>query len=64
LVEFATQNRDNSNGVYNTVVVLNEFSPRALQAHKEEVLNFIKVANATGDKTAAKATALVKRLGG
>jgi hypothetical protein len=64
LVDFATQNRDNSNGVYNTVVVLNEFSPRALQAHKQGVLNFIEVAKATGSKTAAKATALVQRLGG
>jgi hypothetical protein len=62
-VEFATQNRDNSNGVYNTVVVLNEFSPRALQAHKQEVLNFLEVAKTTGPKTEAKATALVKRLG-
>lgn len=64
LVEFATQNRDNSNGVYNTVVVLNEFSPSALQAHKQEVLNFLEVAKTTGSKTAAKATALVTRLGG
>ena len=64
LVDFATQNRGNSNGVYNTVVVLNEFSPRALQAHKQEVLNFIEVAKATGSKTAVKAMALVQRLGG
>jgi hypothetical protein len=63
LVEFATQNRDNSNGVYNTVVVLNEFSLRALQAHKQEVLKFLELAKATGSKTEAKATALVKRLG-
>ncbi|MEJ2361756.1 MAG: hypothetical protein P8Z75_10065 [Gammaproteobacteria bacterium] len=64
LVKFATQNKDNSNGVYNTVVVLNEFSLRALQAHKQEVLNFIEVAKATGSRTAAKATELAKRLGG
>jgi hypothetical protein len=64
LVEFATQNRDNSNGVYNTVVVLNEFSLRALEAHKEQVLKFIELAKATGSKTEAKAVALAKRLGG
>ncbi|MFZ5759541.1 MAG: hypothetical protein ACOY32_07925 [Thermodesulfobacteriota bacterium] len=62
LVEFAAQNRDNSNGVYNTVVVLNEFSPRALQTHKQEVLNFLEVAKTTGSKTAAKATALGTRV--
>jgi hypothetical protein len=64
LIEFATQNRENSNGVYNTVVVLNEFSSRALQAQKQEVLDFIEVAKATGYKTEAKATVLLKRLGG
>jgi hypothetical protein len=64
LVDFATQNRDNSNGVYNTVVVLNEFSLRALQAHKQEVLDFLEVAKTTGSKTAAKAKALGMRLGG
>ena len=42
--------------------MLNEFSLRALQAHKQEVLNFIEVAKATGSRTAAKAAELVKRL--
>jgi len=64
LVEFAIQNRANSNGVYNTVVVLNELSLHALQAHKQEVLNFLEVAKTAGSKTAAKATALGTRLGG
>ena len=64
LVEFATQNRENSNGIYNTVVVLNEFSLRALEAHKEQVLKFIELAQAKGSKTEARATALAKRLGG
>ncbi len=64
LVEFATQNKDNANGVYNTVVVLNEFSLRVLQTHKQEVLKFLEVAKKTGTKTEAKATALGQRLGG
>jgi hypothetical protein len=64
LVDFATRNKENSNGVYNTVVVLSEFSMRALEAHKQRVLEFIKLAKATGSKTDAKATALLKRLGG
>ena len=64
LVEFATKNRDNSNGVYNTVVVLYEFTPRSLQAHKEEVLNFLEIAKATGPKTAAASNGLRTRLDG
>lgn len=64
LVEFATQNLENSNGVYNTVVVLNDFSLRSLQAYKQEVLKFAQIAKATGPKTEAKAMALIKRLGG
>ena len=64
LLDFATRNKENSNGVYNTVVVLSEFSMRALEAHKQRVLEFIKLAKATGSKTDAKATALLKRLGG
>jgi hypothetical protein len=64
LVDFATRNKENSNGVYNTVVVLSEFSMRALEAHKQRVLEFIKLAKATGSKTDAKATVLLKRLGG
>ncbi|HEV8577725.1 MAG TPA: hypothetical protein VGX68_01485 [Thermoanaerobaculia bacterium] len=62
LVDFATNNRENSNGVYNTVVVLSEFSVRALEAHKPQVLEFVRLARATGSKTDAKAAALVKRL--
>ena len=64
LVEFATKNMDNSNGVYNTVVVLSELSPRTLQAHKEDVLNFLEIAKATGPKTAAAVNMLRTRLDG
>jgi hypothetical protein len=63
LVEFASRNKDNANGVYNTVVVLNEFSPPALQPHKQAILNFIEVAKTTGAKTEAKTTVLARRLG-
>jgi hypothetical protein len=64
LVEFATRSKDNANGVYNAVVVLNEFSPQALQAHRQEVLAFIELAKGTGAKTATRAEALRTRLGG
>jgi hypothetical protein len=63
LLEFATTNTKNSDGVFNTVVVLNEFSQSALQAYKQEVLNFLKIAKKIGPKTEAKAAALVTRLG-
>ena len=63
LVTFAMQNKENANGVYNSVVVLNEFTPRALQAHKAEVLRFVDVAKATGSRTAAVATVLAGRVG-
>ena len=63
LTTFATQNKGNANGVYNSVVVLNEFTSRALQAQKAEVLKFVDVAKATGSKTAAVATVLAGRVG-
>lgn len=63
LVTFAMQNKDNANGVYNSVVVLNEFSARALQAQRAEVLKFVDVAKATGSRTAAVATVLAGRVG-
>lgn len=64
LVQFASNNRDNVNGVYNTVVVLNEFTPRALDEHREQVLSFLELAMATGAKTRSKAEALAKRIRG
>ncbi len=63
LITFAMQNKDNANGVYNSVVVLNEFSLRALQAQKAEVLKFVDVAKGTGAKTAAVANVLAGRVG-
>ena len=64
LVQFASNNRDNVNGVYNTVVVLNEFTSRALEEHREQVLSFLELAMATGAKTKSKAEALAKRIRG
>jgi hypothetical protein len=62
LIEFAEHNKDNANGIYNTVVVLNEFTTAALEAHRPQVLSFINSAETTGTKTKAKAMALLKRL--
>lgn len=63
LLDFATQNASNANGVYNTVVVLAEYSPRALQPHREAILKFLELAKQAGAKTEARATALAQRLG-
>lgn len=64
LVESATRNRRNDNGVYNTVVVLGEFTPRALRVHEQAVLSLVEIAGATGEKTRAKAGVLARRLEG
>lgn len=60
LVEFATANQGNKNGIFNTAVVLNAFSLSALEAHKQQVLRFAEIAKGTN---AEKAAALEKRLG-
>jgi hypothetical protein len=62
LIEFANQNGDNANGIYNVVVVLNEFSMVALHPHKERVLKFAALAKTKGSKTEVKAMALMRRL--
>ena len=63
LIDFATENSGNSNGVYNTVVVLSEFSTRTLQDHDQVVREFAELARTQGPMTEAKARALIKRLG-
>ena len=62
MVKFADDNKDNVDGVYNTAVVLSEFSPTALQGHKQEILNFADTAKKIGPKTENKATNLTKLL--
>jgi len=62
LIEFANQNIDNANGIYNTIVVLNEFSKIALDPHKEKLLKFAALAKTKGSKTEAKVMALIRRL--
>ena len=64
LVQFAEQNKDNVDGIYNTVVVLGEFNPASLEVHKEQVLKFLNFAKTIGEKTKAKATALERQLSG
>jgi hypothetical protein len=63
LVEFANQNLTNANGVFNTVIVLNQYSLSALQAHRQLVTEFLSTARQQGPQTAAKVTDVLRRLG-
>lgn len=62
MVKYAADNKDNANGVYNTAAVLSEFSPVALQGHKQEIINFAETAKKIGPKTENKALDLTKLL--
>jgi hypothetical protein len=62
LIAFASEHKDNPNGVYNTLVVLNEFGIRALEAHRKSVIGFVSQVQAAGPKTGAAAAALTRRL--
>jgi hypothetical protein len=64
LIDYALENKGNSNGVYNSVVVLSEFTPMALEPNRAKLLQLIEVAKTIGTKTAEKAAVLQKRLGG
>jgi len=62
LVDFATQNKENANGIFNTVVVLSAFDRDTLMTRRDAVLRFLALAKATGDKTEQKATVLESQL--
>ncbi len=64
LVNYALQHADNANGIYNTVVVLGDFSPRALAPNRALLTEFAAVARQTGPKTEARVIALQKKLDG
>jgi TIR domain len=65
LIKFANQNMENLNGIFNTVVVLNEFKEDAFKANKnkQEVLGFLEKASVGNPNIAAKAIPLQKKLG-
>lgn len=62
LISYARQNRGNNNGVYNTVVVLNNLSTQVLRANKAELEAFSREAEANGDKTIALARQLREKI--
>lgn len=65
LVDFASENTRNSNGIYNTMVVLNEFSLDALKTQRQRILSLAgQVKASSGAKTNARATKLLSKLEG
>ena len=63
IVAFASPRFTNENGVYNAIVVLNEFTSSALQANRTQVAAFAEQAKKTGPNTAARAAMLLSRVG-
>jgi hypothetical protein len=65
LIKYANQNMDNLNGIFNTVVVLNEFKEDAFKAdkNKQEVLGFLEKASVGNPNIGAKAIPLQKKVG-
>lgn len=62
LIETANRNRNNGDGIYNTVVVLNGVDKNSLLAHQEDVKQFLSVADANGPKTKQVADQVRARL--
>jgi hypothetical protein len=62
LIDHADANKDNPNGVYNSVVVLGGLSQNALAPHREKVESFLTTASTQGTKTAEQAQRVKKRL--
>lgn len=62
LLNFASQNMENPNGVYNTIVVLNQFSKRALEIYRVDIDKFLDKAKQIGPKTSEQAMLLEERL--
>lgn len=62
LVQYASENLEKENGVYNAIVILSEFSPAALAPHKSSILELAQAAKKLGPKTRARAQALTRHL--
>jgi hypothetical protein len=63
IIAYATAHPANENGVYNTVVVLTDFSATALSQNRSQVIAFAEQAKKTGSNTAARAQTLLSRVG-
>ena len=62
LLDYAAGNPGNENGIYNTVVLLENLRPATLSPYREGIVSFGAAAKKTGPKTAAETTLLLHKL--
>lgn len=62
LLQFAGSHQSNSNGLYNTVVVLNSMDRQPLLQYREPILEFLRQAESQGPKTKSVAQQVRNRL--
>lgn len=62
LLDYAAENPRNENGIYNTVVVLENLSADTLRPYRESITNFAAAAEKIGQKTAAETTVLLRKV--
>jgi hypothetical protein len=62
LIEYAVENFENLNGVYNTLVVLSHLNYNFLDIDISSIRAFANKAKVNGPKTAARAQKLLDRL--
>lgn len=62
LLDYALSHQSNSNGVYNTVVILNSIDNMLLLENSDAVRQFLRQAEATGPKTKSLAQQVRERL--
>jgi hypothetical protein len=64
IINYATQHLDNGNGVYNSIVVLNNMHGRALKVHQKDVQDFVNIVMGLKNmpKTVAAATDFAQEL--
>lgn len=62
VLDFASANTDNLNGVYNSLVLLSHMKPDALKPHKKAIIAFSRAVEKNGSKTKARAEKLRSRL--
>jgi hypothetical protein len=63
IIAFAMAHATNENGIYNTVVVLADFSAAALSQNRSQVVAFAELAKKSGPNTAARVGPLLSRIG-
>lgn len=63
ILAYADAHPDNEQGIFNTVIVLTDFTDQALLPHHQAIQRFADKARANGPKTDARLTALLAKIG-